>query len=400
MKPFLYTLSLAALVLSPPAEAAWQRLGGLEHRPVDLASTSNDTATIASSKAIGQPENLLGDAVSLNSKVGPGASEVVIALTRQTVVNVVSLVNYGAEGRLSIEVSVDNKKWVPIKQVVFTAADQSIFSKFAGAQAKYLKLQMDLSKGGDLNSLNIFGTNSDLDYKVANAIPGEPSKALNIGGGMGGSRIIYINPSPVEGDDIAAKFGRFEFPESGDRFRTVIYDFGTQRTLTEFGSVHSPRPVKFYAYTFEKELPEKEDWRGRKSFDPAIFDSLTPIATAEDPRGVGYVKTKLQKSVRARYVALRWEPDFNPPAFAVFGTDIQASALKGPKANEGQGSSNNDGSGSGSDDGSGEDSGSSGQPGNGSGSSSFTSPFSISSGGYGSAGLPAAGPTTEQNASP
>lgn len=400
MKPYILTLSLAALTLTPQADAAWQRLGGLDSRPVDLASSGNGISSIASSKGVAQPENLINDDVTLGAKVGPGVAEVVVALARQTVVNVVSVVNDGAEGRLSIEASVDNQKWIPIKQTVFTAADQTIFSKFAGAQVKYLKVQLDLSKGGSLRALDIYGADTDLDYETHEAKPGEPSVALNGAGAMGGGRIIYINPSPIQGDEVAAKYGRFEFPESPDRFRTVIYDFGSQRTLTEFGSVHSPRPVRFTAYTFEKELPEKEDWRGRKSFDPSVFDSMKPVATVEDSKGVGYVKTKLQKSVRARYVALRWEPDFNPPGFGVSGASVTISGMSPPNRQNGQGN----GSGSGSN-GSGGGNNGNNQPEDpnnpgGFGGSMFNNPFSISSGGYGGAGLPSAGQTNEQNASP
>ena len=398
MKPLLLTFSLAALVFASSANAAWQRLGGTDRRPVDIASKTARVASIASSKAVGQPENLITDDVTLSSKVGAGASEVVIAFSRQTVIDVVSIVNDGAEGSFSVEVSIDNQKWVPLKQVVFTAADQSLFSKFAGAQVKYLKLQLDLSKGGSLRALNVYGVDSDLDYKISEPTPAQPSTPVNVGGGIGGTRIIYINPSPVQGDEVASKYGRFEFPESPDRFRTVIYDFGTQRTLTEFGSVHSARPVRFSAYVFEKELPEKEDWRGRKSFDPTVFESMKPVATADDVRGVGYIKAKLQKSVRARYIALRWEPDFNPPAFGVFDTNVVASDVtssydQGQGGNEG---GNGNGSGTGSD---GSDSTAGPPPGVGA-FGSFTNPFSIGTGGFGSAGLPDPDQSNEADASP
>jgi hypothetical protein len=53
-----------------------------------------------------------------------------------------------------------------------------------------------------------------------------------------------------------------------------------------------------------------------------VFDSMKPIAQAEDTRGVGYVKAHPTATVRARYVALRWEPDFNPPSFVVDGVFI------------------------------------------------------------------------------
>ncbi len=362
MKPASLSLSLAALLLVPSAQAAWQRLSSLEKRPVDMASSSTKTASILSSKAVGQPENLLLDDVTKGSKVEAGLGEVVVGFNHQVVLELVSLVTDGAAGRVSLEASVDKHKWVPLKQAVFTTADQKVMVTFAGAQAKYLKLSFDLSKGGLLSALDAFGSDTDKDYKVQEAAPGEPSVSLNLAGGLGGGRIIYISPTPVQGDEIAMKYGKFDFPESPERYRTVVYDFGTPRTLTELGSTHSPRPVRFTAYTFEKELPEKVDWRGRKSFDPTVFDSLKPAVQVEDPKGVGQVKAKLQKSVRARYVALRWEPDFNPPGFGVEGVYLGGRGFRSPFFSGGAGGG----------------SGGSGDNGGNGGNQFFNNPFSLS----------------------
>ncbi len=324
MKSVLTTILLANAALAVPASAAWQRVGSLDKRPVDTASSSVPGSKIVSSQGVAQPENLLSDDVAVSSKLSAGASEIVLDTSRQVVVESALFVNEGAEGRASVASSMDKRSWTPLGQSVFTSADRSITMKFAGSQAKYVKVQWDLSKGGSIKSLNVFGSDNDYDFKVTEAAPNEPTTSVNIAGGIGGARVVYINPNPVRGDEIGTKYGRFEFPESPDKYRTVIYDFGQARTVSEIGSVHSPRPVRFSAYAFEKELPEKEDWRGRKSFDPTVFDSMKPIAQAEDARGVGYVKAKPSPSVRARYVALRWEPDFNPPSFVVEGVTIMA----------------------------------------------------------------------------
>lgn len=389
MKIALLSASLFASILAPSANAAWQRLGGIEKRPVDSASSSLSGTKIVSAKGIGQPENLLSDDVSLSSKVNAGTSETTIGLGRQIMVELISLTNEGAEGRISVEGSLDNRKWTSLSQSVFTAADRTVILRFAGANASYVKVQFDLSKAGSVKSLDVYGSDTDQDFKVSEAAPGQPSQTINVASGLGGGRIIYINPSPVGGDEAALKYGRYEFPESPDKFRTVIYDFGSARTLTEVGSVHSPRPVRFYAYAFESELPEKEDWRGRKSFDPAVFDDIKPVATVEDLRGVGYVKTKLTKSVRARYIALRWEPDFNPPGFVVSGTNVSASGLN-VTPNNPNGTGGNAGNGNGNGSGSGDNGSGNGNNNNAQGSSggngAFNNPFALGTGGYGSPG--------------
>ena len=395
MKIALLSASLVAFTLAPSANAAWQRLGSIEKRPIDGATSSLSGTKIVASKGIGQPENLLSDDVALSSKVNPGVSDTTIGLGRQIVVELVSLINDGAEGRIAVEGSLDNHKWTPVSQSVFTAADRTILLRFAGANASYVRIQFDLSKGGGVKSASIYGSDTDQDFKVTEAAPGQPSQSINVAGGLGGGRVIYINPSPVGGDETVLKYGRYEFPESPDKFRTVIYDFGKARTLTEIGSVHSPRPVRFYAYAFEGELPEKEDWRGRRSFDPAVFDDIKPVATVEDLQGVGYVKAKLNQSVKARYVALRWEPDFNPPSFVVSGVNISASGLNvtpnnpngtggGAGAGNGSGSGNEDGTASNTGDG---NTGSGdGAQGSGAMNGAFNNPFALGTGGYGSPG--------------
>jgi hypothetical protein len=89
--------------------------------------------------------------------------------------------------------------------------------------------------------------------------------------------------------------------------------------MNEFSSVHSPSPVRFEVFAFEK-LPEKEDWRGRLAFDPADFNNAKPVVAYEDKVGTGNIKVKPSQPVKTRYLALRWEPDFNPPAFLIEST--------------------------------------------------------------------------------
>lgn len=379
MKKILSTAIMLALTV-PMSQAAWQRLGGVEKRPIDTASASLPGVRIASSHGLAQPENLISDDLNSLSTAGAGASEVVINLGRQLVTDITTFLNEGAEGSVTVSSSADQRAWAVLAKSVFTSADTSVLMKYAGAQAKYLRLEFNLSKGGSIKQLAVYGSDSDQDFKVKEAAPGEPSVSLNVAGGLGGSRVIYIHPSPARGDEVATNFGRFEFPESDEKYRTVVYDLGQPRTLTEVGSVHSPRPVRFQAYAFEKDLPEKEDWRGRRSFDLSVFDSVKPIATVEDGQGLGYIKAKLAKSVRARYIALRWEPDFNPPPFGVSSVNITATGFQPPSFGPGSGAGNNAGGGQGQGQ---SPEGESGQGGPGQGASGGQSLFSFGTGSVG-----------------
>ena len=118
MKIALLSASLVAFTLAPSANAAWQRLGSIEKRPIDGATSSLSGTKIVASKGIGQPENLLSDDVALSSKVNPGVSDTTIGLGRQIVVELVSLINDGAEGRIAVEGSLDNHKWTALSKSV------------------------------------------------------------------------------------------------------------------------------------------------------------------------------------------------------------------------------------------------------------------------------------------
>lgn len=381
MKTTLSFSLITAAVLAASAEAAWQRIGALDHRPVDLASESISGTSIASSSGIGQPENLISDDVALVSRVGTGSSELVVNVGHLANIHLAAIMNDGVEGRLAVSGSVDQKTWNNLGEAVFTPADREVAIKFASSQAKYVRLQFDLSKGGTVRSLSVYGSTTAREFAVA---PGGPSdsSAVNAGGGLGGAQIVYIDPNPSGSDEMAAKYNRFDFPESPDRFRTVIYDFGSDRFITEVGSVHSARPVRFYAYTFkDKQFPEKEDWRGRMSFDPSVFETQKPDLVVDDPQGVGYVKGTLGKAVSARYVALRWEPDFNPPRFQVGRVAVtikskgKASFQPGAGTGAGGGQSGTDGS-----------DGQSGQTVGDSAVMAVTNPFAFTSGGFGGGG--------------
>ena len=378
MKAKIYIPVLALTLGAVTVDAAWQRIGGIDKRPTDLASSSiKGVSVVGSNGSIGQPENLIADDVSSSTRVGAGGSDAIIQLHHQTNVDVVAFVNDGIEGRVAVAASADNKAWNSIAQSVITPADRQVSIKFASVQAKYVKLQFDLSKGGSVRSLGIFGSETDSDFSIEDAPPSSGS-SVNAAGGLGGTRVIYMHPDSKGSDEEAAKYNRFEFPESPEAFRTIIYDFGKERTIAEVGSVHSARPVRFYAYTFrDQELPEKEDWRGRMSFDPSAFETQKPAVVVEDTKGLGFVKARLDKAVKARYIALRWEPDFNPPGFGVSGVSVMISST-------GQASSSGAGSGSGSGTGSGNGNGSQTQ--GDAAQTSVTNPFSFTSGGAAGSG--------------
>lgn len=316
--PYLFTLvALASLTLQ--SQAKWSKLPAVDEKPVSIATIFSGT-TVHDSKGL-NPANalLMGDPVK-PVNFSSGASEVILKFAKQSVVKNVSFVNEGIEGKVALSTSTDGTAWSPVDSSVFSGSDRLVKLDGGAAQGRFLRMQFDLVRGGALRSFQAIGSATDANYTVTQS-PDGSGAPVNFAAGMGGGRLLYLSPELFGSRNDAVKANLLEFPESDEKYRTAVYDLGQVRSLNEFGSVHSPRPVRFSVYAFDN-LPEKEDWRGRLAFDPTVFDTSEPVAKAEDTSGAGFVKAKPGKTVKSRYIALRWEPDFNPPAFSSFSVSI------------------------------------------------------------------------------
>lgn len=322
MKPSTLFACIFCLATSAPVHAKWQRIPASQDRPLPVGGRGMlSEASIHASLGIGKVDLLLSSDPADSASLPVGNSQAVITFKKPTVVNRSSFVNDGIEGRAVVSGSVDHKNWAALDEKVFSSSDREVSFTFAGMQMKFLKLEFILSKAGSIRTFLMYGNERDKDYTVKQTV-GDPSKAYPVNfSGVGGTRIVFASPKPENGLDEASSYNKFSFPESDERYRTLIYDLGQLRVLNSFGSVHSPRPVRFEVFTFEK-LPQKEDWRGRLTFNPDDFGQKNPVASGEDTRGLGYLKVKPSKPIGARFVALRWEPEFNPPSFGVTSPSV------------------------------------------------------------------------------
>ncbi len=318
----LFTLAAFAL-LTVQAGAKWSRLPSVDKKEVSIASVLSGTV-VHEAKGIQQANALiLADPVKPVS-LAAGKSEAILKFAKQSVVKSVSFVNDGLEGKVAMSTSTDGKAWSPLDHEVFSAADRMIKLDGGSAQGRFLRLQFELVRGGMIRSFQALGSDTDSNYTVTQNADGTGAP-IDFAAGIGGGRLLYLSPEMFGARNDAVRSNRLEFPESDEKYRTAVYDLGQVRTLNEFGSVHSPRPVRFSVYAFDN-LPEKEDWRGRLAFDPQAFETAEPVASAEDVSGAGFVKAKPSKAVKSRYIALRWEPDFNPPAFSAYSVSISGAA--------------------------------------------------------------------------
>jgi len=305
---------LGSLLTAGSIQAKWSRIPIIKEKPVNTITGPASKASLDSSSGFGQVDSILSSDITATSTVSAGKSFVLINLGKPVLISSSSFVNDGIEGRATLSASADKNGWAVLEEKVFSAADRTVEFKFAGMQAKFVKLELALSKGGIIRHLQFFGASTDKGYAVKQSADGKGGKPMDLLNGLGGARVVYAAPRPANGLDTAVAYNQFAFPESDEKYRTLIYDFGQLRILNEFASVHSPRPVRFEVFAFDN-LPEKEDWRGRMAFDPNDFGNAKPVAVAEDTRGTGSLKAMPAKPVKTRYLALRWEPEFNPPDF-------------------------------------------------------------------------------------
>ena len=309
---------LGSLLTAGSIHAKWSRIPIIKEKPVNTITGPASKASLDSSSGFGHVDSILSSDITSSSSVSAGKSFVLINLGKPVLISSSSFVNDGIEGRATLSASADKNGWAVLEEKVFSAADRTVEFKFAGMQAKFVKLELALSKGGLIRFLQFFGAASDKGYAIKQSADGKAGKPMDLINGLGGARVVYAAPKPANGLDTAVTYNKFSFPESDEKYRTIIYDFGQLRILNEFASVHSPRPVRFEVFAFDN-LPEKEDWRGRMAFDPNDFGNAKPVAVAEDTRGTGSLKAKPAKAVKTRYLALRWEPEFNPPDFQCTG---------------------------------------------------------------------------------
>ncbi|WP_395737878.1 hypothetical protein [Prosthecobacter sp.] len=310
---------LGSLLTAGSIHAKWSRIPIIKEKPVNTITGPASNASLDSSSGFGHVDSILSSDITASSTVSAGKSFVLVNLGKPVLISSSTFVNDGIEGKATLSASADKNGWAVLEEKVFSAADRNVDFKFAGMQAKYVKLELALSKGGIIRHLQFFGAATDKGYAVKQSADGKGGKPADLINGLGGARVVYAAPRPANGIDSAITYNKFAFPESDEKYRTIIYDFGQLRILNEFASVHSPRPVRFEVFAFDN-LPEKEDWRGRMAFDPNEFGAKSPVAVAEDTRGLGSLKAKPAKPVKTRYLALRWEPEFNPPDFQCTGS--------------------------------------------------------------------------------
>lgn len=291
------------------ATAAWQKIPSSDNIPVNLASGAIVGTKVVSVSDISNSQALLAEDPTQLAGIPAGSSSAVIDISDQSVVDFVSLINEGCIGTLSVSASTNKSDWVELSKQPLDTATRLVEVKFAGIQAKYVKLSFALSKSGSLSSVKVIGTSKSSDYRAA-VVKAEGKGASNALTGSSGSKPVYMYPTPSSYGELDIAQGSYKFPKTNERFRTIIYDLGDTQTLRKFSAAYSKVPTRVEVFTFEV-LPEKKDWRGKMTFDPAVLETMQPVAVGEDANGIGRISVNSAKPVTAKYAVMRFEPNYN-----------------------------------------------------------------------------------------
>lgn len=338
--PYFFHFTLIMVGVLGTAQGAWNRLPTPEAQPVNLASgTLFDTALESASREVENPVALVGDDIVATMGVPRGRSEIVLKLARQMVVNRVAFANLDCAGALIVTGSQNGRDWMNLGRVVINASEPLVAAPFAPTQVKYVKLSFDSPKGGRIRAFNLHGTVMDRNFVQKPASPKQrPETAkesviaesaagatVNLANGFG--RVIYANPTPRASSTEDAGGSNIEFPETTtEKHRTVVYDLGNTRAVREFEATYTPQRMRMEVFVF-RQLPEVKDWRGQLSLDPAVLEEKKPLAVAKDPKGVGHMRVDLGYFATARFVALRFEPDYDHSVVSAPAASASASLL-------------------------------------------------------------------------
>lgn len=214
MKLASTSIILASLLATSSVHAKWGRVPVMQQKPVNIAVKGAHTGvSIDSSSGVGQVDNLInGVDVTAPSTLSAGKSFFILNFGKPVMVSNSSIANEGVEGKIALSASADKNGWAVLEEKVITSADREVNFKFAGIQAKFLKYEFVLSKGGLMRALTVFGNQTDYGYALKQDPTGEKGQPMNFAGGLGGARLVYAAPKPVNGIDSAANFNKFEFP--------------------------------------------------------------------------------------------------------------------------------------------------------------------------------------------
>ncbi len=310
---FIFAVLLVnSLTLQPSQSAEVTRMTGSGYRQLNYLEAGPLTAkTRCVHETLGSLDLPGGEPLSLP----PGRCLVRIELSRPAAIRGLSLSADGLTGTLSARFSLAANLEGATTKHLLASGDSLLQIDAQGTWARFIEVVMEASSTSHWHHLDVWAPERTaiIDGSHCEGLKPTTKVRANWMHAGGGAKLTYLHPCPATPP---LRPSQIAFPESSDRERVAIYDFGSTRPVDQITSVHSKRPVAMRAYLLDS-LPEKQDWRGRAKIETSDLAALRPAAAQVDEKGSGHLTLNLPSATKARYLAVVWVPDFNPPAFEV-----------------------------------------------------------------------------------
>ena len=311
---------------------------------------------------------LLCDDPSTGYRVPVGKSSILVSLANIENIQSVSFLNDGTQGEITIATSnanltVDSPQWHPFDKRALAQGAATI--KVGPAEAKYVKINFDVTQVGRIAAFGVYATPALSDFTMPRPrkVSFEDNSAAfalinyNFTDLHAKARGLYVSSGDLKQvnnmiDDQPATAYQFA---AGDTAPTAVIDLGRERTLQRISAVYAPQSgsIDFYvldtlpvarpnetAAAADRSTLQKISNTGQSADLPgslkisdkefAAMKSVGSIANTDKGRGsVDFAPTT------GRYLILRWRPAtaqdkaFSVAQVAVFGRPKQSDVARG-----------------------------------------------------------------------
>jgi hypothetical protein len=309
---------------------------------------------------------LLCDDPTTGVQIPAGASSLLVSLPNIENIQSVSFLNDGAKGDLAISISnadvpENSPEWYDVEKGPMS--EGAISAKLGPAEAKYVKLNFNLTHAGRIAAFGVFATPALADFTMPRPrkVSFEENSAsfalinFNFSNVHAKARGLYASSGDIKQlnyiiDDQPATTYRFA---SGDAEPTAVIDLGRERNLSRLSAMYASQPgsVDFYVL---RELPTEKSGEepnvqqvaniGPEANLPAsltiseqAFRELKPVGSVVSA-GEGRASVNFPEVV-GRYVMVKWHPAsvsgeaFSIAQVAAFGPPKRSVGAAGETAN-------------------------------------------------------------------
>lgn len=310
-----------------------------ENNPVSSLALSSKASDVNTAEAA-----LLCDDPTVGYALAEGKSSLLISLSKIENIDSVSLLNRGAQGKMTVSISdtklsVNSGQWREVSH--YEMEGDTLKVKIGPSEAKYVKLTFDISKPGRVSSLGVYSAPSVATFTMPRARKQGPEDAsdslalisFNLTDVHAKSRALYVS----SGDDVRNANNMIDDQAAttysfgpNDTNPTAIIDLGKIASLRRISTVYSSRQGNvdfFVAQTLP--VSRRADAKSAATsktlhLDDAAFADMQMVGSVAGGNGRAAIDFP---ETTGRYIVVRWTPvsqhddAFSVAEIAAFGKE-------------------------------------------------------------------------------